>query len=166
MLVPFEKLSESARVWVYPASRILNAEEISMIKEQGARFVEQWTAHGKDLLGSISVRESMFVILAVDESNAQASGCSIDKSVHFIQFLEKELGVSLSDRSLVQFLKDDNVEQVHFSALKQLVENGTINADTPVYSNMVQTKRELELKWIQPAAHTWLGKYFPSEASA
>jgi hypothetical protein len=166
MLVPFESLSDQARVWIFPSSRVLTTDEIVYIKESGAKFVEQWTAHGKDLLGSISVRENRFILLAVDETQALASGCSIDKSVHFIQLLEKELQLSLTDRAQVQYVKDDEVEQVHFTQIKPLIESGDIQMTTPVYNNMVQTKRELELKWLQEAESTWLKKYFPTEASA
>jgi len=44
-----------------------------------------WTAHNNQLKAKGEIRYNRFLILIVDESQAGASGCSIDKSVPFYE---------------------------------------------------------------------------------
>jgi hypothetical protein len=57
-----KKLPGDSRVWVYQASRKFTAEEENTIKEAGIQFVNGWTAHNKDLLGTFEIRHHLFLI--------------------------------------------------------------------------------------------------------
>jgi hypothetical protein len=50
-----------------------------------SNFCIQWTAHGANLKAYGEVRHHRFIVMIVDETAAGASGCSIDKSIHFIR---------------------------------------------------------------------------------
>ena len=84
MLVEFETLPDTSRVWVYQASRSFNSDELTELKEAFNNFITDWTAHGQDLKAGYEMRYNRFIILALDQSVTSASGCSIDTSVHFI----------------------------------------------------------------------------------
>src|ERR1700749_4938909 len=92
------QFSENSRGWGYQSNRELKPVETEAIQQQLNNFATGWTAHNNQLKAKAEVRYNRFLILIVDESQAGASGCSIDKSVHFMQHLEREFNINLFDR--------------------------------------------------------------------
>ncbi|RYF58255.1 MAG: hypothetical protein EOO39_34485, partial [Cytophagaceae bacterium] len=84
MYVDFDKLPDTARVWVYQADRPLSDGEVNTISESLQQALNQWAAHGQPLLASAQVIENRFVVIGVDESYTLPSGCSIDASVRTV----------------------------------------------------------------------------------
>lgn len=159
-MTAIREMPDHARIWVYQSDRTFAPREKVFIEEQLAAFTGQWAAHGKQLLAAYSIERNQFIVLAVDESHHQASGCSIDSSVAVIRHIEQQTGVRLLDRSQVAFLDDDLVKVRPFNQLKAAVQNGEIREDTPVFNNAIQNAGEWKRQWVQPAAATWLSRYF------
>ena len=132
--------------------------------QNGKVFVENWTAHNKELNASIDIKYNQFIVLAVDETKAPATGCSIDKSVHFIKALENELKLNLLDKSKIAFLKEDKIILEKLPSIKSKVESDKISADSLTFNNMVTTKAEFDQNWLIPAAKSWMGRFFKMEA--
>jgi len=86
-------LPAHARLWVYKTARDLSHAEQNLVRDRGAAFTSSWAAHGSPLDAVVDVLHNRFVVLAVDEDQALASGCSIDKSVGFIKQLEHDLNL-------------------------------------------------------------------------
>ena len=84
-------LPDAARVWVYQSTRPFSEKETVVLKSQINGFVSEWTAHSQQLAAAGDVLMNQFIVLAVDEKQAGASGCSIDKSVHFLQSIENPI---------------------------------------------------------------------------
>lgn len=164
MYTNFNELDKNSRLWVYQADRPFNEEEKQFISQNGKVFVENWTAHNKALNASIEVKYDQFIILAVDETKAQATGCSIDKSVHFIKGLENELKINLLDKSKIAFLKNDKIVLENLPSIKSKVTSDEITADLLTFNNMVTTKGEFEDNWLIPANKSWMGRFFKAEA--
>src|SRR5215831_15670001 len=140
--------SDQSRVWIYMTNRPFNDVEVSDIGMALKRFCKEWTAHGSNLLAKGEVRFNRFIILMVDETQAGASGCSIDKSVHFIKGIEQEYNVQLFDRLLIAWKHEDEIKTAHFSELEKLLHDGAISENTLVFNNSVTTKRDLDQRWI------------------
>lgn len=160
MYIPFNELSPLARVWIYQADRKLNEVEISMLEKAAPVFLENWAAHGKPLRSSFRLFHEQFLVLAVEEAAQAASGCSIDSSVAFVQSLEKELGLSFTNRTKIAFIMDDEVFLEALPGLKNSIATGKITAETQTFNNLVSNIQELEEKWLLPARETWLKRYF------
>ncbi len=105
MFIPFEKLPPHSRIWVYQSDRPFSVDEEKVISGSLITFCSQWEAHGSPLQTSFKIEYHQFVILAVDESSAGASGCSIDGSVRVLKELGNHLSIDFFDRSLVAFSK-------------------------------------------------------------
>ena len=103
MNVLFERLSDSARVWIYPSNRKLSDQEVEEILILFENFLGQWTAHNKKLLASVKIPYNRFIVIGLDEDFQSPSGCSIDSSVHFIQDIEKTYNIVLLDKMNVTF---------------------------------------------------------------
>jgi hypothetical protein len=153
-------MPDHARLWIYQSNRDLHDDEIKDLLEAGQAFTNTWTAHQKELKASFDVLNRRFLILAVDEQSQEATGCSIDKSVHFMKQVEHEFGLSLFDRTQIAFLKDGKISVLKLPEIKGKVMAGEIQKDTLTFNTLVQTKKEWSEKWMQPASETWLARYF------
>lgn len=153
-------MPDNARLWIYQVSRKLTENEISFVKKFTEDFLSKWQAHGQDLKAAYKIEYDQFLVVSVDESFSQASGCSIDSSVHLIQVLEKELGVSFMTTSQVAFLVEDQINMFPFNNLKEQVENDVIKPETKIFDNTVKNLAEFKEKWLVPSNQTWVNRYF------
>lgn len=149
----------NARVWVYQSDRVFTSDEINFISEKAETFIEQWTRHGDDLKGSFTIKYDQFLVLVVDESFNNVSGCSIDASVHFVQALERNLNIDLMDKMNISFKDHENINVVRMPAFKEYAKARKITGDTIVFNNMVATKEDLETKWEVPASESWHNRF-------
>lgn len=165
MLADFDKLSKNSRLWIYQADRKLTALEQKKCLDQLEAFLNQWAAHGNDLMASGIIKHDYFLIISTDESFNMASGCSIDTQVRFVQQLSSNLGVDFFQRTNIAFLINNEVELVPLSQIKSEVENGRILAHTLFFDNTIQTKGQLKNNWCVEAGKTWLNRYFKQSAN-
>lgn len=160
MYIPFTELNKKARIWIYQADRKLTEQEQEFILLEGQNFSEQWTAHNHALKASIAVKHQQFIILSVDETQAMASGCSIDKSVRFIKELESKLGINLLDKTNIAFLKDNTVYLESMKTLKDKIALGEIDENSLVFNNLVSDVDAFNQNWVVPAKDSWMSRYF------
>ena len=159
MLIPFDTLPETARVWVYQANRSFTETELQEISELLESFITQWTAHGADLNAGFEIRYNRFIILALDQSMTSASGCSIDASVHFIQQLEKRYEVDLLDKMNVSYKQGEFVAYKPLSEFKKMAKDKAVSKNTVVFNNLVNNILEYKSHWEVPAADSWHARF-------
>src|SRR5579862_7340322 len=121
------QFSEQSRVWVYQSDRELSDEQAKQVLHQLNLFAAEWTAHNHQLKAKAEVRYNRFLILIVDETQAGASGCSIDKSANFMKALEQELGINLFDRFNFAYRDNDKVLSVPRHEFEEMLKSGKIN---------------------------------------
>jgi hypothetical protein len=127
-------------------------------------FVENWAAHGQPLRAEIIVLHHLFVIVVLDEKQAMATGCSIDKSIGWITAMGLKLGIDFLDRTQIAWY--DDKEQLQISSLDEfdaLANQSQIGSDTMVYNNLVFSGKELKNNWMIPAKESWHNRYFSKE---
>ncbi|MDX1913440.1 MAG: hypothetical protein SFV22_18235 [Saprospiraceae bacterium] len=148
--------SPDSRVWVYTADRTLSNAEAQFVQEKIDAFCAQWTAHNQALQARGEVFENQFVLLMVDETRAGASGCSIDKSVHFLEQVGAAIGADFFERMRFAWLDaDGQIQMAPRPQFAALVQEGRISAKTLVADTLVQTKRQLAEKWLVPFGESW-----------
>lgn len=162
MFVPFQTLPPTSRIWIFQANRPLSSEEMTLAEASLRDFTEEWNVHGHPLNTSFTIEFGQFIILAADESNQTASGCSIDSSVRVLKQIESSTGIDLFDRNKIAFRAGDLVTLVALKDLKQNFQEGILNEDTLTFNNLVSNKRDLEESWLVPAGKTWLKRYIPN----
>ncbi|PCI07241.1 MAG: ABC transporter ATPase [Flavobacteriaceae bacterium] len=161
MIVPFNTLPTEARVWIYQANRELTETEIEEISKKAEVFIESWTRHGEDLKASYEIKYNQFLVLAVDESFNDVSGCSIDSSVRFIKSTEQSFGIDLMNKLNIAFKIGENINTVSLSAFQQYIKEEKIDGDTIVFNNMVQSVGEYQTNWEVPANQSWHQRFIP-----
>ena len=144
-----------SKVWIYQANRILNDKEVLQINQLLEGFVNQWTAHNKDLKAFGKVYYSAFILLMVDETQEHVSGCSIDASYRFLKQLESSFNITLFDRFSIAYKENGSLKIVPKIQFEQLLKEGKITDETIVFNNLVNTKEALESKWEIPLKESW-----------
>lgn len=163
MFVEFNQMPGDARVWIYQSDRTFSDDDVKAITGESINFLTQWTAHGAKLKSSAKVFYNRFLVVALDEKEAQASGCSIDSCVHFVQSLGKTLDVDFFERTKVAFLINDQVVIESLESIKNNTTTRAIAGDSLNFNNLVQSKSEFDSQWITPVSESWLGKYFKTQ---
>ena len=159
MISSFSELPDTSRIWIYQSNRNFSEQELKEINDLLTQFLTDWTAHGAALQAAFEIRYNRFIIIALDQSNASASGCSIDASVHFIQSLEKRYGVELMDRMNVSFKQGDYITYKSMADFKKMAKAKAISKNTIVFNNLVANKQEYLEHWEVPASESWHGRF-------
>lgn len=159
MLVDFNELPEHSRIWIYQSNRSFTDNEIQEIEADLSNFLKEWTAHGSHLHAGFEVKYKRFIVIGLDQTNASASGCSIDASVHFVQSLEKKYGVELLDRMNVSFKQGDFIAYKPLKDFKKMAKDKAVSANTIVFNNLVATKQEYLENWEVPASESWHSRF-------
>ncbi len=160
MFVAFKDLPDTSRIWIYQANRPFTEDELREVHGFMKDFIEQWTAHGKELQAGYEIRYRRFIILGLDQTHAAASGCSIDASVHFIQQLEKRYQVDLLDKMNVTFKQGEYVAYKPLIDFKKMAKEKAISGNTIVFNNLVNNKQEYLESWEVPASESWHNRFF------
>lgn len=150
--------ADDSRVWIYQSNRIFSIAEALQIEGLLNDFAKDWKSHGTPVKGYGNLLFGQFIILMADESATGVSGCSTDSSVRLIKQIEQLYNINMFDRLLLSFVVKDKVQMLPLSQLDYAVENNFINSETIYFNNTVQTKEELENKWMQPIKQSWLSK--------
>ncbi|MAU16741.1 MAG: ABC transporter ATPase [Muricauda sp.] len=159
MLVDFNELPDNARIWIYQANRSFTDAEIDELQASVAEFLKEWTAHGSHLHAGFEIRYKRFIVIGLDQTNASASGCSIDASVRFIQSLEKKYNVELLDRMNVSFKQGEYIAYKPLKDFKKLAKAKSVSPNTIVFNNLVATKQEYLENWEVPASESWHSRF-------
>ncbi len=145
-----------SKVWVYQCNRLFTMSEAFYIEDLLKEFTTQWKSHGTPVKGEAHLFFGQFIVLLADETATDVSGCSTDSSVRLIKDIEQKFTVNMFDRTTLAFIIKDKIQLLPLSQLQYAVENGFIKADTLYFNNLIQTKLELESKWIVPVKDSWL----------
>ncbi len=160
MYIPFENLPEESRIWIYQSSRKFSEDEIADIEKDLVEFITNWNAHGTSLEASFQIRYNRFIILAINQEVQQATGCSIDSSVGFIQKLEQKYSVDLLDKMNVAFKQGEFVTYKTLIDFKKLAKEKAVSENTIVFNNLVNTIEEFNDGWEIPASESWHSRFF------
>lgn len=153
-----KSFAPDSRVWIYQSSRLFTLSEALAIEELLNNFATTWLSHGVPVKGVGYLFFGQFIILMADEQATGVSGCSTDSSVRLIKDIEQRFGVNMFDRTTMAFVVKEKVQLLPLSQLQYAIDNGFIDSDTLYFNNLVQTKEELESKWIMPIKNSWLTK--------
>ncbi len=159
MLVEFNSLPDTSRVWIYQASRSFSEVELEEITKSLDEFLKEWTAHGSQLQAGYEIKYNRFLIIALDQSQTAASGCSIDASVHFIQQLERKYDIQLLDKMNVSYKQGDFVVYKPLTDFKKMAKEKAVSKATIVFNNLVINKYEYLNHWEVPAEESWHGRF-------
>lgn len=160
--ISFSQLPDDARLWVFAAARPLTPEQQETLLARVDDFLADWLAHGRPVVGARELRHGRFLLVAADERATGVSGCSIDTLFRALQGLERELGASLLDSSLVHYRAEDgSIQALPRAEFRERVQAGEVGEDTPVFDNTVRSMGPVrEGRWELPMRESWHARAF------
>jgi hypothetical protein len=157
-IVPFESLPDSSRIWIFGSDRPVTGSGAERLLGEVDRFLDAWRAHGDPLRCGRLWADNRFLVVGVDQSTANASGCSIDGLFRALQQLEGEIGARLVGGGRVCYRDHGGSAQcVAREDLDKLVANGEIGPDTVIFDTSITDLGEWRARFEQPARKTWVG---------
>jgi hypothetical protein len=152
----FDALPDLARVWVFAADRPVRGAQAERLLAEVDRYLAGWKAHGLPLTCAREWRDEHFLAVGVDQSQAHATGCSIDGLFRSLRTLEPEVGASLVGGGRV-FYRDAGgaVRAVTREEFAELGRRGEVGADTPVFDPTVRTLGEWFDHFETTVAKSW-----------
>ena len=156
MLVPFNTLPATARIWIYQSPRPLTENEIAFTRDAAEKFIQSWTAHEAGLKGGFEIFLNHFIVIAVDEDYNDASGCSIDKKVNFMKQFGTELKIDFFNRMQIAYLENDAVKFMNMHDFTGKIKSGQLSDDIIMFNNLVATMSEFHQNWKIPVRNSWL----------
>lgn len=168
-LRPLDELPDETRLWIFGADRPAETEAVDRVLGRTREFLDEWTAHRRELRAGCGWRRDRFLLVAVDESRVTASGCSIDELMRFLRGLERETGIGLTDGSPVWFRdprREGAIRSVPRSRFGELAREGVVGPDTTVYDLTVDRLGDLRAgAWERPARDAWHATLLPDVPS-
>jgi hypothetical protein len=155
-LVQLKDLPDSARTWVFGANKTLEEPASEALLVEVDRFLSQWKAHGSPLTVGRDWKYGRFLTVAVDQSTAGASGCSIDGLFRSLKALEPKLGASLVTSGLV-FYRDQRgaIQSADREGFSALGAKGKVQPSTKVFDPTVATLGEWRARFELAASQSW-----------
>ncbi len=149
----------NSRLWIYQSQRAFNESEESAINAQLLAFTTQWTAHNVALKASAIIMHHRFILIMVDEAQALATGCSIDKAVNVIKNIETTYDLSLFDRLYITYRNTYNeIASVILAEFEAKLNTGEVTEDTIIFDNTILTTNDIQ-KWEAKVKDTWVSRY-------
>lgn len=160
--VPFDRLPDDARLWVFAAARPLDDDQQRALLEHADTFLQRWAAHGAPVVGGREMRHGRFLLVGADERATGVSGCSIDSLFRTLGELEGQMGVPMRDGSLV-FYRDarGEIQAEPRPAFRQRAAAAGVTEETAVFDNTIGTVGELRTGgWEKPLRDSWHARAF------
>ncbi len=156
MYPSLDDLTSSSRIWIYGAERALNAEETKLVRARMQAFVKDWVSHRQSLRAATDILHNRFLVVAVDESEAEASGCSIDGSVAKIKEIGTEIGVDFFNRMRFSYRDEQGrIQTVSKDEFKKLYHGGQLPNDAIVFDTLIKEVGELRQIFERPLEDSW-----------
>ena len=162
-LVPFDRLPDDARCWVFAARAPLDEVDEPRLLSAVDGFLLTWKAHGAALTSAREFRDEHFLIVGVDERASDASGCSIDGLFRVLQKVEDGIGTSMVGGGTLYFRDQGGLvhgcTRAEFEAMAAM---GEVEPGTPVFDTTVTTIGDYRARFERPARESWHAQLFPA----
>lgn len=159
MILDLIALDDSSKVWIYQSDVEFTYDELDEARVDIFNFLSEWTAHSHGLTCYGNIFHKRFLAIFVDETNSSASGCSIDKSVKFVQYLGDKFDKDFFNRMAYAYMIDEEISTIPHTDLSAKYESKEINDDTLFFDNLVTTKADFLKYWIKPLKDSWHSRF-------
>ena len=147
----FQGFADDARVWVFAFSRPVDPSVETQLRQRMTSALTRWFAHGKPLTAACEILSGRFLIVAADEKETQASGCSIDVLTRETARILDDLNLQPLRHSSVLLIVDREIVVCTLAELDTLKADGKISADTVVINTLISRVGDLRAeKWLVP----------------
>jgi hypothetical protein len=149
MIIPH--LPDNSRVWFFGANMLLDSQQTETLCQRLDLFVSDWKAHGAELRAGYTLLHDSILIVAVDQSVAAPTGCSIDKVFKLLN----DFPVDFFQRLTVWQPFCNTAKIFSINAAQVAFMSKEIDVHTLVINPLIQTLGEARERLYIPLSESW-----------
>ena len=150
-----DNFPDHSRIWIYSSNRPVSKADQQEMAAPINEFLEKWAAHGTQLAAAAAWLNAYQLVIALDESVAGASGCSIDAQTRFMRALGDQYAIDWFDRMAMIIEENGELKRVSFFELSE-------HPEALLYDSLVQRLGDLRSNWPIPMMES---RYHPIVAN-
>jgi len=155
MYVPFDKIDENAKCWIYILEKNINFEsdEINLILKS---LCEKWKSHNNEVVSSFQIYRDRYIILFAEEG---ISGCSIDSSNRLLRYELDRLNINVMPNSKIGIFIENKIKLEDRSSIINLIQANKLQPNDKMINTTVTNKKEYNKNWILEINKSWLTNF-------
>ena len=155
MYVPFEKIDENAKCWIYILEKNINfkSDEINLILKS---LCEKWKSHNNEVVSSFQIYRDRYIILFAEEG---ISGCSIDSSNRLLRYELDRLNINIMPNSKIGIFIENKIKLEDRSSIINLIQANKLKPKDKMINTTVTNKKEYNKNWILEINKSWLTNF-------
>ena len=155
MYVPFDKIDESAKCWIYILEKNINikSDEINLILKS---ICEKWKSHNNEVVSSFQIYRDRYIILFAEEG---ISGCSIDSSNRLLRYELDRLNINVMPNSKIGIFIENKIKLEDRSSIINLIQANKLRPNDKMINTTVTNKKEYNKNWILEINKSWLTNF-------
>ena len=155
MYVPFDKIDENAKCWIYILEKNINfkSDEINLILK---RLCEKWKSHNNEVVSSFQIYRDRYIILFAEEG---ISGCSIDSSNRLLRYELDRLNINVMPNSKIGIFIENKIKLEDRSSIINLIQANKLQPNDKMINTTVTNKKEYNKNWILEINKSWLTNF-------
>ena len=155
MYVPFDKIDENAKCWIYILEKNINfkSDEINLILKS---LCEKWKSHNNEVVSSFQIYRDRYIILFAEEG---ISGCSIDSSNRLLRYELDRLNINVMPNSKIGIFIENKIKLEDRSSIINLIQANKLRPNDKMINTTVTNKKEYNKNWILEINKSWLTNF-------
>ncbi len=154
MYIPFKKISNKSRAWIYILSEEISEKNKNKLNEYLKNVCEDWQSHGSIIKSSFLISKNRFILLFAEENTV--SGCSIDASFSKLRKILNQLEIGLDSNSKIGIFKKEKMYFFDRIGIIKSIKNKTLERKDLMINTTVKNKEEYMNNWIIKIEDSWL----------
>lgn len=157
MYIPFEKISDKARAWVYILSKDLNNNITKVLEKHLIEICENWKSHGSLINSSFVIYRNRFVILFAEENTV--SGCSIDSTNHSLRKILNQLSIGIDSNSKIGIFINNKIIFNNRIKIVDLIKSKELKLSNKMINTTINNKKDYLNNWVLDIDKSWLNNF-------
>ena len=157
MYIPFEKISDKARAWVYILSKDLNNNITNVLEKHLIEICENWKSHGSLINSSFVIYRNRFVILFAEENTV--SGCSIDSTNNNLRKILNQLSIGIDSNSKIGIFINNKIIFNNRIKIVDLIKSKELKLSNKMINTTINNKKDYLNNWVLDIDKSWLNNF-------
>ena len=157
----FAAFPAGARAWLFASESPLSDDSKSEILSTLESTISKWKSHGAEIAAKATFLDEVTFLVVADFTQAEMSGCSIDRMIVAVREASDKTGVNLLDTRGVHYWDHTGRHFASRDRFAELAAIGAVDAGTMVLDLTRITLADIrDGKWKVPAGSAWHRRAF------
>ena len=157
MYIPFEKISDKERAWVYILSKDLKNNITKVLEKHLIEICENWKSHGSLINSSFVIYRNRFVILFAEENTV--SGCSIDSTNNTLRKILTQLSIGIDSNSKIGIFINNKIIFNNRIKIVDLIKSKELKRSNKMINTTINNKKDYLNNWVLDIDKSWLNNF-------